>query len=204
MNESKIKAICFDLDGVYFTENSYIDFRLKLGGNDETYEVLKASEQIKRLRKGLISEGEFWDYAKKTLKLNLTNEQVFAMLCDSYAVNTQIVDIVRKVRKLGYKTCICSDNFITRVRELDKKFNFLNDFDVKVFSYEVGSFKADADKKMFKALIERSGVKPEELVYSDNDEFKLGGARELGVHTFLFENVEQFLEDLRKLGIKCI
>lgn len=204
MNKTQIKAICFDLDGVYFTDDSYKKFRLSLGGDEETFAVLKSSEQIKNFRKGLINEEEFWDYAKKELKLPFSNEEIFKRLRDSYNTDPKIVEIVKNVRAQGYKTCICSDNFPTRVRELDRKFGFLNDFDVKVFSYEVGSFKADADKKMFKTLIERAGVKPEELVYSDNEEFKLGGAMELGIHTFLFENVEQFLDELRKLGINCI
>jgi len=199
--ENKIKAICFDLDGVYFTDEGFRKFRMSFGGDEETYEVFKNSQQIKDLRKGLMAEEEFFDYAKKTLNIKQTNEEIFKTLRECYKVNTEIVELVRKVRKMGYKTCICSDNFDARVRELDKEFDFLKDFDVKVFSYEVGSFKPDEDQKMFKTLIEWAGVDPEEIVYSDNEEHKLVQANALGIKTFVFESVEQFIDGLRSLGV---
>ena len=101
------------------------------------------------------------------------------------------------MRNSCLKTCLCSNNFVTRIRELDTKFGFLKDFDVKVFSYEVGIMKPE--KGIFEALISQSGVKPEEIVYADDDESKLQGAIDLGINAFVYEGFEKFKEKVNSL-----
>jgi HAD superfamily hydrolase (TIGR01509 family) len=82
---------------------------------------------------------------------------------------------------------------------LDKKFDFLKDFDTRIFSYEVGATKPD--EKIFKALIEKTGVRAEEIVFSDDDGKKLEGARKQGITTFVFKGVEDFKQGLKDLKV---
>lgn len=63
------------------------------------------------------------------------------MLRESYLVNVDVESYVRKIRLAGYMTCLCSNNFITRIRELEKEFAFLKHFDTKIFSYDIGVLK---------------------------------------------------------------
>jgi HAD superfamily hydrolase (TIGR01509 family) len=100
---------------------------------------------------------------------------------------------------MGYKTCICSNNFITRVRGLNDKFSFLDNFDFSVFSYEVGELKPSSI--IFEELLVRSKLKPEQLVYSDDNADKLYGAQNLGINTFVFSNATCFKEELARLGV---
>ncbi len=118
----------------------------------------------------------------------------------SYEINDGVRDYVIKVRNAGYKTYICSNNFETRIRELDNKFDFLSLFDVHVFSYEVGYMKPA--KEIFETLVKKSGVRPEEIVYSDDDETKMQGAKELGINTFLYTDFDSFVKHLEVLGVK--
>jgi putative hydrolase of the HAD superfamily len=82
---------------------------------------------------------------------------------------------------------------------LQLKFQFLDDFDTKVFSYEVGFLKPD--KRIFQELVKRSGVKPEEILYSDDCEEKLTGAKEIGIQTFVFRDFDQFMAELKTQGV---
>jgi len=61
----------------------------------------------------------------------------------------------------------------------EQHFNFLSDFDVQVFSYEVGFNKPDP--KIFQALIDRSGVLPSELFYADDNQSCVDAAKSLGI-----------------------
>jgi HAD superfamily hydrolase (TIGR01509 family) len=88
---------------------------------------------------------------------------------------------------------------VTRIRELNKKFDFLKDFDVQVFSYDVGVTKPD--KKIFESLVKKSKVDANQIVYSDDSPIKLSGAEELGIHTFVFENVDGFVEKLEEFQV---
>lgn len=198
----EIKAICFDLDGVYFTPESFQKFKRTISnGVDEEIvnNVLYKSNEMLSFKKGLITENEYWNFVRRELKIDLKNEQLFEILKDSYETNLQIVDLVRTVRKKGYKTCICSNNFETRIRELNKKFDFLKDFDVHIFSYKTGVMKPD--KGIFEALIRESHVDANQIVYSDDSPEKLLGANELGIHTFVFETVDGFVNQLRDFNV---
>ena len=198
-----IKAICFDLDGVYFTAQSFKNFKKNLPKeiNDEekvSY-VLAKSDEMMKFKTGKISEEDYWDYAAKELKIQTDLDGICDCLRESYNINHEVVDYVAKVQEAGYKTCICSNNFITRVRELDNEWGFLDLFDVKVFSYEVGFMKPA--KEIYQTLIIRTGVNPKEIVYSDDDENKMTGAKELGINTFLYTGFNDFKKKVASFGV---
>lgn len=88
-----------------------------------------------------ITEEMFWKYVRQTLEITLTDVEIFKMLRECYLVNVDVESYVRKIRAAGYMTCLCSNNFITRIRELEKEFAFLKHFDTKIFSYDIGVLK---------------------------------------------------------------
>lgn len=197
-----IKAVCFDLDGVYFTPESFRKFKNTIGKGIDTEilgYVFHESPEMLNFKRGKISENEYWNFVRKELDINLTNEQIFEILRNSYEVNQEIADIVKQVRAKGFKTCICSNNFETRIRELNNKFDFLNDFDVHVFSYKVGTLKPN--KEIFKALIKDSNVEANQIIYSDDSPNKLSGAIELGINTFVFDTVDRFIAKLKEYNV---
>ena len=55
--------------------------------------------------------------------------------------------------------------------------------------------------KIFQALVEQCGVNASEIVYSDDSESNLSGAKSLGIHTFVFDNINQFKQALKALGV---
>lgn len=197
-----IKAICFDLDGMYFTAESFKKFRSKLAVNtseEKAIEVLNTSDEMAAFKAGELSEGEFWAYAITELKLEMNEIEIFATLRECYEENPRVKEMVLKAREMGYKTCICSNNNITRIRELEYKFGFLQNFDFAIFSFEVGTLKPDP--AIFQELITRTGLKAEEIVYADDNADKLKGAQELGITCFTFSDATQFQTELTKLGI---
>jgi len=121
-------------------------------------------------------------------------------MADCYEVNQSVLDTVRKVRKLGLKTCICTNNFPTRINTLNHKFNFLSDFDVQVFSYQVGAVKPDL--KIFQALIDQSGCLASEIFYADDKQVNVDSAQSLGINTHIYTDFDNFISHLNRLGIK--
>jgi len=198
-----IKAICFDLDGVYFTPESFKRFKKNLPKEENDPEkvdfVLHDSEELLSFKRGEISEKNYWEFAHSELGIKVSNNEMFKILRDSYEVNSDVRDYVKKVRDAGYKVCICSNNFETRVRELDKRFSFIREFDVVMFSYKVGVTKPDI--RIFQELVRKAEVKPNEIVYADDNEDKLEGAKSLGIKTFVYKDFESFKTKLGELGV---
>lgn len=198
-----IKAICFDLDGVYFTEQgkkAFLKNLVDLSGSEEKvrYVLYQAPEMLQFVT-GTISEGELWDFVRKYLDIKLSNKEFEELWVKEYEIDKEVRKTVLKTKEKGYITCVCSNNNPVRIRALEKKFNFLKDFDVKVFPYEVGFVKPS--KNFFQALIDKTGVKPNEIVYSDDNPERIGGARELGLNVFVYEDFPQFLGKLKELGV---
>lgn len=198
-----IKAICFDLDGVYFLngKSNFIKSLVNLGvSEDEAKRVfLKSDEMNKQYKLGKITDEEFWNWALREWHLDLTVQEVIDLLIEGYETNKSAVEYVKKVRNAGYKTVICSNNFPARIGGLQKRFGFLDDFDVAVLSYEVGVDKPN--KEIFQTLIEQADLKANEIVYSDDDASKMDGAKELGINTFLYTNFDAFIKHLENLGV---
>lgn len=185
-----VKAITFDLDGVYFTAESFPRFVNIFPDPEKAMQVLKKSKEMVDFKLGKMTENDYWDYVRKELAVPYSNEEIFTMLCDSYEVNPLVQEFELEVRSRGIKTCICTNNFVTRIRELDKRFNFLKDFDVKVISCEVGVAKPA--KEIFEELIKQSGKKPEEIIYSDDHQEVVQSALDLGIKAFLYTDFEVF------------
>jgi len=180
MNDIYIKAICVDLDGMFFTEKSFQTFKTALAPESEPEKrdfVLALSPQMKDFKAGKISEIEYWNRVQQALNLSLSHEEIFQILRESYEINSEVEQLVKRLKEEGHTLCICSNNFPTRIRELNKRFSFLSLFDVVVLSYEVGVLKPD--RKIFEALVEKAGCQPEEIVYADDKESSLPEAKKL-------------------------
>ncbi len=198
-----IKAITFDLDGVYFIngKTNFISNLQKLGvTEEEAKRVFLQSDQMNKLYKeGKMTDQEFWSWAAKEWKLDKTPNELMKLLIDGYEVDNNVVAVVMKVKEKGYKTLICSNNFPARINGLQERFKFLDNFDAWALSYEVEATKPST--KIFQELINKSVVKPEEIVFADDNNDNLEGAKQVGIQTFLYEGFDKFLEKLQDLGV---
>jgi epoxide hydrolase-like predicted phosphatase len=199
-----IKAICFDLDGVYFVngKSNFIKNLGKYGVSEEEAKrvFLKSDEMNKMYKEGKMLDDEYWSWAIEQWGIDLTVQEVIDLLIEGYEVNEDVIKIVKEIRKKGYKTLICTNNFPARINGLDKRFGLLDNFDAYVFSYEIGATKPST--KIFQTLVDRSGVKAEEIVFADDNEDNLAGAREVGIQAFFYEGFNRFMDKLKELGVK--
>ena len=197
-----IKAITFDLDGVYFIKGK-AEFIKSLGvlgvPEAEAKRVFLESEEMRQYKRELLTDKEFWTWALKEWKLSMTIQEIIDVLVSGYEENPEVLDVVRKARANGYKTMVCSNNFPARINGLQQKFKFLDNFDVAVMAYDAGAMKPD--KKIFEVLIRKANVSPSEIFMADDREDTIESARELGIEAFYYTNFNNFLLDLEKLGI---
>ncbi len=197
-----VKAITFDLDGVYFIKgkSNFLNAIVNLGVDRKDAEKVFFGDEMNKVYKlGKMADNEFWSWAINEWGLDITVKEIIALMIKGYEVNKKVEKLVKKVRNNGYKTLICSNNFPARIEGLEKRFNFLKNFDVAVYSYEVGIAKPD--KKIFQELVKLSGVNPKEIVFADDDIEKISGAKEVGIQAFLYEGFDKFVDKLKALGV---
>ncbi|RKV91198.1 MAG: HAD family hydrolase [Candidatus Saccharimonas sp.] len=120
-------------------------------------------------------------------------------MLDGYAIDERVMQLVQTVRRKGYKTLICSNNFPARIQGLKRKFGFLQQFDTAVFSYQVHAAKPSTE--IFAELLRRSGCQPQEIVYADDKSTALTGAKDLGINTLVYIDFEKYCNDLQAMGV---
>lgn len=199
-----IKAICFDLDGVYFTPQGKQSFHRALSeefGADPAAvdQIMYRSDEMRQLVTGEITPAQFWNFLRQHTGIAATDEELVARWIRDYEIDTDVQKAVHSAKAQGFITCVCTNNNAARLPALEAKFGFYKDFDVVVSSHEIGHTKPS--KEIFEALLERTGVQAGELVYSDDNSERLQGAEDLGINVFVYENFGQFLARLSELGI---
>ena len=131
-SKQPIKTIVFNLDGVYFDKgkNEFLDALSRYDVDRVSAEtVFLQSQQMADYKLGNIGDGDFWSWAESQWKTGLSNQELVELMLKDYTIDGRVATLAKTVRKNGYKTLVCSNNFPARVEGLEKKFRFLQDFD---------------------------------------------------------------------------
>lgn len=197
-----IKGVILDLDGVYFqdgTKNFLDNVALKFGvSRDKVADLYLKSDEMMKYKRGEIDRETFWNFFINELGIESTMEELLNILQEGYNQNPIARNILHVLKKDGIKSIICTNNFRERINVLNQKFNFVDDFDLTIFSYDFGMLKPDLISK----VIETSGLKPEEILFLDDSEKNVEGAKKLGVIAEVCENPLDVEKHLSKHGIK--
>ena len=196
-----IKAIIFDYGGV-LSEGGKLSFlsfskqcAVKFNVDPEVFKQTFV-EHWNQAKINAIHSSMFWEILGK--HLGITKEQIRTDFAGFDRFRHDVFDIVKKLKK-QYKLGLLSNHIEDWLEETIENHHLNKTFDVIVTSYK--SRKAKPDIRIYKEIVEQLQVKPTECVYIDDLEKNIPPAKELGIHTILFTNLEQLLEELRDLGI---
>lgn len=111
-------------------------------------------------------------------------------------VNEELMRHINKNLKPKYKIGMISNSSGRSISELlsdeQKKI-----FDIMVFSAEVGVAKPQPE--IYEIAAKRLGVLEAECIYVDDDDFRVAGAKNAGMHGIIYKNFNQMKTELEKL-----
>ncbi len=132
-----------------------------------------------------------------TRSLAATRALAEALLAEDLAswlrVSRSVTDWARTLQGQGYSLAILSNmphDFLERHGE---GIHLFREADVAVFSCHVSQVKPE--RAIYDTLIRRLGVKPSEIVFFDDMEANVAGARAAGINAFLWTGLERARED---------
>ena len=167
---------------------------------DTIYQLFFDSALTKDYEEGRISSLDFFRRLKRRLNLGNLNFTIFKSIWNEiFFDNEGMVELLRTLKK-KYRLHMISNINELHYRYLLKKFpEHLRLFDKIFLSYEVGRRKPH--RKIYLRAIQERGVKPQEVLYTDDRADLLKEAKKLGIQTVLFKNVEDFKKQLKKLKV---
>ena len=184
----KINAVIFDMGGVLLrTMNSQPRETIA-----ERFGVTRAeleafifmSDTSLRSEVGELSDKEHWE-----IVLHHFNQPVgdHLKVYDEYfsgdAIDKELMAFAVSL-KPDYQLGLLSNAWVNARPLLKRHFDFIDVFDVSVFSCEVGMRKPDP--AIFKMMLEKMGVEAENAVFIDDLPSNIEGAKSVGLHAIRF------------------
>lgn len=198
-----IKTVVVDLGGVLFSEGKSVALDNLAAGYHYDPKIVGAilsSPKSILLRKGLLSDGEFWQWAEQQLPANYDCRLIQQAWYNGYVLDKDIYALIADLRK-NYSIIAFSGNIKSRIDFLEAKYPFRHLFDSEIYSFDFHLTKPE--RQFVEVMIEKSGVRPDEIVYIDDNDSYAKPARELGVNVIIYRRGEvvQLREQLRRYGL---
>jgi len=198
----RIESVIFDWGGVLIDDPApglmqYCAQALAVSKDD----YIKAhSKFTPAFQKDLISEDTFWE--RICSRLNVPTPKAESLWADAfkavYVPRKDMFSLAARLRKNGYKTALLSN---TEAATMQYFYQLQYDmFDVLVFSCAEGTRKPE--KKIYELTIQRLGSQPGQSVFIDDKPEYISGAKEAGLNTILFENINQLKNTLVEIGVE--
>jgi putative hydrolase of the HAD superfamily len=100
--------------------------------------------------------------------------------------NPEMLALSRELRKAGYKTAIMSNMEQRMLAAMRQKLNWLDEFEVQIYSSEVGTVKPEA--RIYLLCCERLDCNPEEVLFLDDKQPNTEGAKKVGMHAYIYQS----------------
>lgn len=194
-----IRVVLFDFGGV-LTESGKRGF---IGQTiAELYGISPESIDIgdlhADLRRGKSSEAIFFEKLNQRYgdKKQVTQAMFMDKVHQAFSPSPKVYDLAKRLRSHGIQTAILSNIFDMNAQLLRKQ-GWYDGFDPLLLSCDEGFAKPDPE--IYEVTVERLGVKPEEILFIDDQEKCLPPATKLGMHTIRAVSPEQIIADTEVL-----
>jgi putative hydrolase of the HAD superfamily len=196
-----IKAFLFDNGGVMTSggAGNVLAQRLasNLGINEaEAWNLLKpVFEDYIKVK---ITEAELWRTIEKSYGKPIpADKRDIWNKWDSMRTQPEMVELVKSLKKSSYKVGMLSNVIPNTEKEIRKNGGY-DPFEFLVLSCEVGYAKPE--KEIYDiAMKHLKGVKPEEVVFLDDQPFFLEPAKAMGMKTILVKSSHQAIREVNEL-----
>jgi len=203
-----IRAIFFDFGGVLLktfdgVDHAGIEERFGLEPKSLRLMVYRDSRYLD-LQVGKCTYDEWVDSVRAAMDAQVPDRAgavLQAFFEADHPLNQDMVGLVRRLHG-RYKLGIIS-NTIPGMEErmLERIPDLIHLFDVRIGSGDAGMAKPDP--AIFLHAAQLAGVAPNQSVFTDDYHKHAEAARGVGMHAFHFTGYDQFVEDLRSIGVEA-
>lgn len=206
MKKGEIEAVIFDVGGVLVLgENSLLKKGKIIPSGVHQFVAKKLGISVDQYfdsidtNYALAIEGKIpYKKIKKILSKNLkiSEKKLESLYINSYRKhfkqNKQLFEQAFKLKKLGYKIGVLSDQWYLSKRALmpDKLYK---NFNPVILSFNVGMRKPNP--KIYNLMLKKLKISPSKIIFIDNQKWNLVPAKKLRMKTILFKNNKQLFSD---------
>ncbi len=203
-----IRAVIFDFGNVLTMpqDEARIDEMSRLAGLERerflsAYRNLRldydrGTLDVEAYWKGVLRAGGVTDARVAELNGEFVRSMTESDIASWMVIRPSMVDWARVLKSAGWKTAILSNMPNEHAAYIKRSFPWIEIFDVKVFSYDVGLIKPEA--AIYEECVRRLDVMPNESIFVDDVQANVEAARKVGIHGIFFQNPDDLLVELRR------
>jgi epoxide hydrolase-like predicted phosphatase len=130
-------------------------------------------------------------------RLGLDDQKYMADLWREYlgTANTELIEYARRLRP-RYRTGIVSNSFVGAREREQAAYGFEDLAEEIVYSHEAGFSKPDP--RIYALICTRLDVPPEEMIFLDDTDVCVAGARDAGIHAVRYQDNAQAIAEIEK------
>jgi epoxide hydrolase-like predicted phosphatase len=201
MMAKQFKAVIFDMGGVLLrTENNTPRQALaeRFGTTrEELEEFVFAGPTSLQSEVGVLSDADHWRAVLKRYgQDHLDVKDVYREFFNGDGLNQELLNYAYALKPV-YRIALLSNAWTNTRENLKDTFDFIDCFEISIFSAEVGVRKPDP--AIFEIMLERLGVKASEAIFIDDMEINASAARSLGMEAIHFTSTEETIGQLNRL-----
>ncbi len=198
-----IKLILFDLGVVVVKiQNApYYAYLSEVSGIPQKEVQFIVRSDTMQFERGSISFKQFINYVANDLGINKRNVSWMDYYKLMARLDNNTVEIISKL-KWNYKVAFLSNVDAHRYHYSMKHFmkKIVPLFDYKFASCDLKAIKPSAT--IYLKVLRKLRMKPEEILFIDNDIRNIEGSRRLGINSILFTSAHELKKDLKRFKIK--
>lgn len=207
-SKTTTKAVVFDFGNVIINidvEKTVLAFsELTFKSPTRIKQLFADAEVFKKYETGFYSDDEFRDVIRQILSYPLNDQEI------DQAWNALLLDVPKKrldfleSLKMKYPIYLLSNTNNIHIEQCKNYFrtkfgiaNFETIFNETFLSYKMGLWKPDY--KIYDAVINKIGLKPQEVLFLDDNQDNIDAASDLGIQCIKINPPECFTEILEHI-----
>lgn len=155
---------------------------------------------------GKLNGTTFWQKFARDNGLPLTPSQLEELNRQDVRMwtsqDTAMVAWQLQLKNAGFRTAILSNMGDTVLASMEREFTWLDNFDVLVWSYQLGIAKPDP--AIYRHTLNRLEIRPDEALFLDDRRINVEAARDLGMSAIEFTTIGKLREELAAAGLEDV
>lgn len=185
-----IKAIIFDLNGIFIQSPKLSDrFAKDFGISSEIF-LPKLSEIMNKVRQPEAgSSFSYWEPILREWNINLSEQEFWKYWFEAEKPSERMISFAKELKEKGIKIFVLSNNFKERA-EYYGHYPWMHEVvDRAYFSWQTGFVKPNIEA--WKLVLSENNLQQEECLYFDDQEKNIKASEEAGIKAFMFTSEEE-------------
>jgi len=188
-----LKAVAFDYGKVLSlppTAEQWQGLSMRFRKPLQEFQPIYWGMNREQLDRGTLDNVAYWQKVGKDCGLVISEAEALELIERDNTQwtneNPEMLALARDLHEAGFKTAILSNMERRMLAAMRKKLKWLDEFDVQIYSCEIGTVKPEAE--IYLECCRQLDCKPQEALFLDDKKVNTEGAMKVGMKAYVFHS----------------